>query len=67
MKIAWGGFMVFLGVVILGWAGYNLFIEMQPSSEGKNLKLSAAFSVVIIFVGMIRIKSGLKGRQAKPA
>lgn len=64
VKIAWGSFMVILGVMILAWAGYNTFIEMQPSAEGKNLTLSAGFAVAIVIIGTIRIRSGLRGQQA---
>jgi hypothetical protein len=47
-----GGFvLILLGVGLLGWLGYNFFIEMQPVAEGRSPIPPLIFSAALIGVG----------------
>ena len=51
MKRVGGGIMLFLGVVLLGWIGYNLFIEMQPQAQGRSPIGPSLFALTLTGVG----------------
>jgi len=41
-----------LGAAILGWVGYNYFIEMQPQAKGRNPIPALVFSTLAILLGL---------------
>jgi len=49
-----GSFMLLLGGSLLAWIGYNLFVEMQPSAEGKNPVVPTILGVGIFVGGVYR-------------
>lgn len=46
-----GGLTLLMGVVLLLWIGYNLFIGMQPEAQGRNPIPAVFVSAGLIFVG----------------
>ena len=55
-KIA-GVFVLLLGLVLLCWVGYNLFVEMQPEARGVNPLPAIIFSLVFLYVGQKWIRN----------
>lgn len=51
MKKIAGVLMLLMAVVLLGWIGYNLFIETLPEAEGRNPIWALTFSAGLIYVG----------------
>ncbi len=64
LTLGWGGLLVLIGVGLLGWIGYNLLVEMQPEAEGRSPVKPAVFAVVLIGIGITRIRSRLKTANA---
>jgi len=63
MVFGWGYLLVFMGVALLLWIGYNLFVEMQPEAEGLSPRAGFALAVGMIGVGIARIRSQLRKRD----
>jgi len=40
-----------LGVLLLAWIGYNLFIERLPETQGRNPVGPAVFAIILVGVG----------------
>jgi len=51
MKFLAGLFLFLCGAGILGWIGYNLFVEMQPEAEGRRIVSPLLFSTTLVIVG----------------
>ncbi|RCU52405.1 MULTISPECIES: hypothetical protein [Corallincola] len=45
-----------LGLILGGWIGYNLFIEVQPEAEGRNPLLPIVLTIGLLYVGISRLK-----------
>lgn len=52
--------MVVLGVVLLGWIGYNLFVEMQPTAEGLSPIAPTIFALALIVGGVLRLRNQVR-------
>jgi hypothetical protein len=65
LTFGWGGLLVLIGVGLLSWVGYNLLVEMQPAAEGRSPIKPALFAVVMIGVGVARIRSQLREPKEK--
>jgi len=51
MKKFFGALVLALGVCLLAWIAYNLFIEMQPQAAGRNPIPAVLLSAAFIYVG----------------
>ena len=51
MKKLLGGLILFMGVALLLWLGFNFFISMQPEAQGCNPIPAVLVSAGLIFVG----------------
>ncbi|GEM_PF-2471903 len=47
-----GVFVLLLAAVLLGWIGYNLFVESMPEARGKSLLPALLFVAALIYVGI---------------
>jgi len=56
MKKVFGFLSFLLGVLLLLWIGYNLFIQMQPEAEGRNPIIALLVSGGLIYTGVKWIK-----------
>ena len=52
MKKLFGGLMLLMGIALLLWVGYDLFINMQPETQGRNPIPAVLLSAGFIFVGV---------------
>jgi len=43
---------IFMGLGLLGWIGYNYFIEMLPAAEGKNPVVPLIVACVSLYLGV---------------
>jgi hypothetical protein len=48
-----------MGVGLLGWIAYNLFVELQPSAEGRSPLVPTLFALTITAIGIGRMRKGL--------
>jgi len=62
-KIA-GGLMLLLGVALIGWVGFNLFIEMQPEAQEHSAIPPLLVSAGLIFVGQKWIRQKRENASA---
>ena len=51
IKRIFGGFILLIGLGILGWIAYNYLVEMQPHARGRSPLQALVFSSAAIFVG----------------
>ena len=51
MKRAFGGIALLMGSALVIWVGYNLLIERQPETQGKNPLAALGVGVAMIVVG----------------
>lgn len=42
---------ILFGIGLLGWVGYNTFIEMLPQAQDKNPYIAVAIGLILIFLG----------------
>lgn len=54
-RIAGAG-MILMGVGLLGWVGYNLFIERLPATQGRSPVPALVFSAGLLYVGVTWVK-----------
>lgn len=47
-----GAIGVLVGVAILGWMAYNVFVEMQPEAKGRNPLPALLFAAANIYGGI---------------
>lgn len=56
-----GGVGVFLlGLCLLSWIGYNLFIDMTPEAQGRSLIMPIIVSIGFMYVGQLWIRNGIR-------
>ena len=46
-----GIIVILLGITILGWVGFNLFVEKQEAAKGRKPFAPIVLSCVMIFTG----------------
>ncbi len=46
-----------IGISLLGWVAYNLFVELQPEAEGRSPYSAIMFSAVMIYIGLQWIRN----------
>ncbi len=51
-----GGLMLLLGVIQLGWIGYNVLIERLPETQGRSPILPTLFGIGLLYVGFTWVK-----------
>lgn len=56
---------ILFGVGLLGWVGYNLFIEMTPHAQDKSPFPAIAIGALLIFLGGKNI--AMRKQQSKDA
>ena len=54
MKRIPGVFVLFLGLCLAGWIGYNLLLERLPETQGRNPLPGIIMSAVFLFVFLFR-------------
>ena len=52
-----GLFVLLLGLVLLCWVGYNLFVETLPEARGRNPLPAILFSLAFLYVGQKWIRN----------
>jgi uncharacterized membrane protein HdeD (DUF308 family) len=65
MRLVFGVLTILLGVGLLVWIAFNVFVEMQPRMEGKSPLLGTAVAGLVIVSGVLRIRSFLKQRRER--
>ena len=51
LKRIFGGFILLIGLVLLGWIAYNLFVGMQPEARGRSPLPALVLAAGAIYVG----------------
>jgi hypothetical protein len=51
LKRICGGFLLLIGLALLGWIAYNLFVERLPQAKGRSPLLALVLSAGAIYVG----------------
>jgi len=57
MKKVFGGLVLGLGVVLLLWVGFNLFVSLQPQAQGKSPIPALILSAGLLYVGVKWLRS----------
>lgn len=65
LGLLWGVLLILLGGGLLGWILFNLFVHMQPAAAGKNPTTPAAFSVLLLVVGVGRVRKFFKAKTVR--
>jgi len=55
VKKIFGWILIFFGLGMLTWVGYNLFIEMLPAAEGKSPIYPIVIGILFIYAGIKRV------------
>ena len=58
LKRLLGGIVLLLGIVLVLWIGYNLFVSMQPQARGRNPIPAMLVSAGLISVGIKWVRGG---------
>ncbi len=61
ISFGWGTLLIVLGVGLLVWIGYNLFVEMQPAAEGRSPVVPTLFALALVAAGVFRLRTQLRG------
>ena len=56
-----------LGLSLGCWIAYNLLVEMQPSAEGRNPLPAVVLTALFLYVGVTRIRRGMRSVAKDPA
>jgi hypothetical protein len=56
VRITTGASLISAGVALLGWVGYNLFVELLPEAEGRDPWGAIKFSVVLVVAGFVLLR-----------
>ena len=56
MRRILGVILLLLGVALLGWVGYNLFIARQPETQGLNPAPAILVAGALIYAGYRRVR-----------
>lgn len=59
-SLIFGSVSMLLGITLLAWISYNLFVEMQPEAKGRNPLMPAVFAVMLVVVGIQRLRVAMK-------
>lgn len=59
-SLIFGSVALLLGITLLAWISYNLFVEMQPEAKGRNPLMPAVFAVTLVVVGIQRLRVTMK-------
>jgi hypothetical protein len=51
----WAVFLILFGLTLLGWIGYNLFVEMQPEARGKNPIIPTILGIGALALGISKL------------
>lgn len=57
LKIVSGVIVFSMGIILLGWIGYNLFFQMTPEAQGRNPIVPTLLSIGLLYVGQKWIRS----------
>jgi hypothetical protein len=63
--LLWGVLLILLGSGLLAWIAYNLFVEMQPEASGKSPVVPTAFSLLLVGLGVRRLRQQFKSGSGR--
>ena len=52
-----GAIVLLMGLALLCWVGYNLFIERLPEAQGRNPIPAILFTIGLLYVGQKMIRN----------
>ena len=57
LLVFWGVLLLLMGLALLGWVAYNLFVEMQPSARGRSPVVAVSFGMGLVGTGIWRMRT----------
>ena len=51
----WGYVLLTLGVLLLAWVLFNLFVHLQPEAEGRTPAPAALIGTIMVLIGVSRV------------